>query len=127
MIYFLVLQQEDNRLKASLRNMANRNSFGSFTKRGNSGLRVTRADEMGVQVTKKDLADGIATSVTQNQKENNVDLRKRRDDSNESYQPPSSRHHMLRVRKSYPRFRQGMKLRVTRDEEKPLRGYFARI
>ena len=107
--------------------MANRNSFWSFTKRGNSGLRVTRADEMGVQVTKKDLADGIATSVTQNQKENNVDLRKRRDDSNESYQPPSSRHHMLRVRKSYPNINQAMAFRVTRGEKRKLPHLLGRI
>ena len=102
-------------MNASPGNMANKNSFWSVTKRGNSGLRVTRAEKMGVHVARKDLRDAIATFLTQKQIENDMDLRMRRDDSNEKYTEPSS-YHMLRVRKSDPNITQAMDSRMRRDD-----------
>ena len=96
-----ILKKVYERLLASPGNMANTNSFWSITKRGNTGLRVTRAEKMGVQVTKEDLLDAIATSLTQKLNENNVDFRMRRDDLNEKLTAPSNIH-MLRMRKSFP-------------------------
>ena len=113
--YFSVLKQEYDGLKASPRNMANRNSFWSVAKRENSGLRVTRAEKMGMHVARKDLLDAIATFFTQKQVENNVDLRLRRDDSNGKYADPSS-YHMLRVRKFYPNVNRVMDSRMRRDD-----------
>ena len=95
--------------------MVNRNSFWSVAKRGNSGLRVTRAEKMGAQVTRKDLLDAVANFLAQKQIENNVDLRMRRDDSNENYADPSS-YHMLRVRKFYPSVNRVMDSRMRRDD-----------
>lgn len=109
------MKQEYDGWKASPRNMANRNSFWSVAKRGNSGLRVTRAKRMWVQVTRKNLLDAIATFLTQKQMENNMALRIRRDDSNEKYTAPSSTH-MLRVRKSYPNIYQAVDSRMKRDD-----------
>ena len=109
------MKQEYDGLKATPGNMGNKNSFRSITKRGNSGLRVTRAEKMGVQVARKDLLDAVATFLTQKQMENNMDLRIRRDDSNEQYTAPSSTH-MLRVRKSYPNINRVMDSRMRRDD-----------
>ena len=95
-----------------------------ITKSGNPALRLTRGGKAGIRVTRNDQVDDIASSFIDTQNENNVDRGMKRDDLDVQYGP---RFHMLRVRKSYPRFRQGMKLRVTRGEEKPLRRYFARI
>ena len=110
-----ILKKVYDRLMASPGNMANTNSFWSITKRGNSGLRVTRAKKMGVQDTKEDLLDAIATSLTQNQNENNVDFRMRRDDPNEKLTAPSNIH-MLRMRKSFPNINQAMAPRMRRHD-----------
>ena len=104
--------------------MSKRHSFLRITKSGNPALRLTRGGKAGIRVTRNDLVDNIASSFIDKQNENKVDKGMKRDDLDGQNGP---RFHMLRVRKSYPRFRQGMKLRVTSDEEKPLRGYFARI
>ena len=84
-------------------------------KRGNSGLRVTRSEKMRVHVTRKDLLDAFAAFLTQKHIENNMDLRMRRDDSNEKYTEPSS-YHLLRVRKSYPNINQALDSRMRRDD-----------
>ena len=114
----------DDGLNDSYGSMAKRHSFLRITKSGNPALRLTRGGTAGIRVTRNDLVDDIASSFIDKQNENNIDKGMKRDDLDGQYGP---RFHMLRVRKSYPRFRQGMKLRVTRGEEKPLRRYFARI
>ena len=95
-----------------------------ITRSGNPALRLTRGGKAGIRVTRNDLVDDIASSFINEQNENNVDKVMKRDDHDGQYGPIA---HLLRVRKSSPRLRQGINLRVTRGEEKPLRRYFARI
>ena len=115
MIFTMFRPVEDG-LNESLRSMDKRNSFLRITKSETPALRLTRGGKAGIRVTRNNLVDDAASSLIYKQNEYNVDKRL-----------TGVRSHLLRVRKSYPQFRGGMNLRVTRDEEKPLRTYFARI